>query len=229
MHMELRQRLESSTRLSRHRHDRACVAVVIDGGYFEAGDEGRWLTQPGDVLVYQRFTSHLNHIPRLSSVLNLSLPSDILHLRARYRVRDVDELVVVAERDRLEATGLLLERLLPGRPQFDDAIDRLASRLADLDTPRVQVLADQLGVRRETLFRQFRSIYGTSPTRYRTETRARRAWLETVTAATPLASLAFDLGFADQAHMSRCVCALTGMTPRQWRATFVQDHGRAAC
>lgn len=224
----LRQRLQPGTRIKRHRHAVACVAIVIDGGYLEAGDNGRWRTQPGDVLVYQPFTSHLNFIPKRSSVLNLPLPHSALQLQGRYLLADVDQLVVTAERDKREATEMLLEQLLSGRPSFDSPIDRIAVQLASPDAPDVQALARQLGVCRTTVFRWFRSVYGIGPASYRTETRARRAWLATVTSSTPLASLAVDLGYTDQAHLSRSIRALTGMTPRQWRATFLQDSSNPA-
>lgn len=225
----LRQRLQSATRINRHRHTDACITIVIDGGYLEAGDNGRWRTEPGDVLVYQPFTSHLNYISRSSTVLNLPLLHNALLLQGRYLLRDVDQLVVTAERDKREATEILLEQLLPGRPSFDCPVDRIAEQLAFPNAPDVQALARQLGVCRETVFRRFRSVYGISPARYRTENRARRAWRAIVTSSTPLAALAVDLGFADQAHLSRSIRTLTGMTPRQWRATFIQGRDHAAC
>jgi AraC-like DNA-binding protein len=229
MRKSLRQRLKPATYLERHRHTRACVAIVLDGRYHEAGDNGRWHTQPGDVLVYQPFTSHLNYIPTASTILNLPLAREVLRLRPRYRIDDVDRLVITAERDSYEATGMLLEQLLPGRAAFDEPVDHLAHQLAVLDAPGVQVLAQKLNVCRETVFRRFRSVYGVSPTRYRTEARTRCAWLEIVTSSTPLATVAADFGFADQAHLSRSVRALTGATPCQWRATFVQDGDHDGC
>jgi AraC-like DNA-binding protein len=39
-----------------------------------------------------------------------------------------------------------------------------------------------------------------------------------VTARQALTDLAYELGFADQAHMTRTVRAITGQPPRAWRA-----------
>jgi AraC-like DNA-binding protein len=66
--------------------------------------------------------------------------------------------------------------------------------------------------------RGFRQVYGASPNAFRMQQRGRLAWSRIVTADPPLADLAFALGFADQAHMTRTVRAITGAPPALWRA-----------
>ena len=76
--------------------------------------------------------------------------------------------------------------------------------------------------------RGFRQAYGTTAKRFRAELRAQRAlrtlpgWTET------LGDLAAELGFADQAHLTRAVVSLTGWTPGQLRAKWIQDRSLAA-
>lgn len=214
--MKLRQQLDPDTRLSRHRHTQAYAAIVLSGGYREAGNAGRWHAQPGDVLIHTAFSSHLDHVVAPTAILNLPVPP-ALHVPSHARVRDPDLLVRVAERDPLEAAGILLEQLLPGSPAMDEPIDRLAALLSAPGAPSIEAWSRLAGVRRETLFRRFRRAYGTSPTQYRVEARARLAWCEITAGDLPLAGIAANLGFADQAHMSRAVRALTGLAPGQWR------------
>jgi AraC-like DNA-binding protein len=43
-----------------------------------------------------------------------------------------------------------------------------------------------------------------------------------------LAGLAAEAGFVDQAHLTRAVVSLTGWTPGQLRAKWIQDWSPAA-
>ena len=95
------------------------------------------------------------------------------------------------------------------------------SRSAHVNLPAWSVAH---GVARQTAFRWFRAAYGVSPTRYRLEARARRAWRLITTSRDDLAHIAAELGYADQAHMTRDVRALTGRTPGAWRAVNVLQH-----
>jgi AraC-like DNA-binding protein len=209
--------MESGQRIARHLHVRPYAAIVLEGGYVEAGDGGRWRAVPGDVLIHDPFGSHLDTIVRATVVLNLPLSEIRVEAPRHARIEDPDALRFVAQRDVHEASSLLFERLLPGRAPADDLVDRLAVELSDPAPASLALWSRRAGVRRETAFRWFRSAYGVSPTRFRVETRAWRAWREIVTQGEPLAELAARLGFADQAHLSRAVRALTGCSPRQWR------------
>jgi AraC-like DNA-binding protein len=50
--------------------------------------------------------------------------------------------------------------------------------------------------------------------------RARAAWLRLTGTRDPMSSIAVDLAFSDQAHMTRSVAALTGATPSVWRRMY---------
>jgi len=65
--------------------------------------------------------------------------------------------------------------------------------------------------------RAFRQAWGVDARRYRCELRARNAWLQITTTTHSLASIAMATAFADQAHMTHGVRALTGRSPGAWR------------
>ena len=46
--------------LSRHPHDHGFAALVLSGGYVEAGDTGRHRMEAGEVLLHQSWESHLD-------------------------------------------------------------------------------------------------------------------------------------------------------------------------
>ncbi len=79
-------------------------------------------------------------------------------------------------------------------------------RVADLD--------------RWTLARQFRTAFGTSPSRFRTLRRLDRV-RESIKKGSNLAEAAIEAGFADQSHMSRQFKLAYGLTPARWAAMLV--------
>ena len=225
----LRHALTPGETIPRHIHDEAYAAVVLDGGYEEAGERGRWRVRAGDVLIHDRFSGHWNRAPGKALVLNLPLPAHLASEAAMARAADPDLLARLAERDLVEAAAALLETLCPGRDGLADAPDLLAQVLSRNDAPGVEAWARDVGVARATAFRWFRDAYGVGPARFRVEARARRAWrmiVEGDAAHSPssLADIAADAGFSDQAHMSRDVKALTGRSPGAWRAQARLQH-----
>lgn len=84
----------------------------------------------------------------------------------------------------------------------------------------IDMLAREAAVSRRQLERHFAHWFGTSPRHL-----ARVARLQWVSRCAQqgasLADIAAHTGFADQAHMTRVVRQLTGLTPRR----FVQSHG----
>ena len=122
------------------------------------------------------------------------------------------------------AEGLLVGegpdgRPVPSRRVDADVIER-ARQFLDAERTRV-VHSSELeaitGMTRYDLARQFRLMFGTSPHRYLLMRRldlARRLILE----ARPLADVAGEAGFADQAHFTRVFKAAFGLTPARYRA-----------
>ncbi len=73
-------------------------------------------------------------------------------------------------------------------------------------------------------FKNFHRAFGVSPMQFRSELHARTAWLAVTDSYEPLSGIAADLGYSDQAHMTRAVKALTGAPPAQWRTRVSQEH-----
>lgn len=73
--MRTLQRISASS-FAHHSHDAAYAAVVLAGGYEEAGDHGRFQVAAGDVVLHDRFEAHLDRFSALGAVvLNLRLPA----------------------------------------------------------------------------------------------------------------------------------------------------------
>ncbi len=204
--------------LPRHRHAEAYAAVVIAGRYEEAGDRGRRWVGPGDVVVHQAWEAHLNRTPRAGAqVLNLAAP---VALAAFGRVDDVDGRVRAAARDPAQAAERLRVGFRPAPDAAADWPDHLAAALSRVDTTPLGAWAERLGVSAEQLSRGFGKVFGVTPRRFRWEARTRAALADLAAgAALPLAELALAHGFADQAHMTRSVRALSGRPPGAWRGS----------
>ncbi|HEU5295850.1 MAG TPA: AraC family transcriptional regulator [Burkholderiaceae bacterium] len=101
----------------------------------------------------------------------------------------------------------------------DAALDRVREHLAR-HCQRV-VRADELealsGLSRFVLCAQFKQRFGTTPYRYLLMRRLERVRAR-LRQGEPLAAVAADAGFADQAHMTRLFKAAVGFTPGQYAA-----------
>jgi hypothetical protein len=88
------------TVLDRHLHIESYLALVLSGGYEEAGDRGCLRVLAGDVLLHSAFEAHLDRYqPSGADVLNLALPSGFTCQHVSMRVPDPDAIVRIAERD----------------------------------------------------------------------------------------------------------------------------------
>lgn len=105
----------------------------------------------------------------------------------------------------LRLPGLLRVRsLIAARPADRHPVGEL-ERVADLD--------------RWSLARQFRTAFGTSPSRFRT-LRQLNSVRRLVISGSGLADAALQAGFADQSHMSRQFKRAYGLTPARWAAAL---------
>src|ERR1700744_1488437 len=112
--------------LPRHLHDHAFAAVVLSGGYVEAGDTGRHRMEAGDVLLHQAWESHLDRFDgRGAEVLVLEIVGPHAQ-RLEGRISDPDAVVRLAERDRGEAARRMLAELRPKAAAPVDWPDLLA-------------------------------------------------------------------------------------------------------
>ncbi|WP_457391733.1 helix-turn-helix domain-containing protein [Roseateles sp. P5_E1] len=207
-------------RLGRHRHDEAFVALVLAGGYVEAGDTGRHHLRAGDVLAHCRWEYHLDEVAGSGAqVLILPLPTawqGATHAAAS----DPDAVVRLAERDLDAALDLLTASLTELPIPAPDWPDLLAARLRqDPDAP-VASWARELGLHPGSLARGFRQVFGVTPAAYRLFQRTHRALGHIARGDAGLAAVAAQCRFADQAHMSRAIRRMTGLAPSQLRGTL---------
>lgn len=206
--------------LPRHRHDHGYASVVLAGRFTEASFWGLMPAQPGDVLLHGRFDSHCDYGQGgTCKVQILRLPWVNDQVEGHFRVSDPDEIVRIAEDDPQIAMEVLAQRMRPAQVTHPHWTHVLAMALRSEDPLSLQQWAARMGVRPEALSRGFRRYFGTSPKLYRLEARSRRAWQQVVQSPETLTAIAHECGFADLAHLSRSVRALTGAPPSAWRAS----------
>ncbi len=206
--------------ISHHIHKRAYAAVVLSGCYEEAGDSGRHRVHAGNVLFHEAFEAHLDRIPHGGAVvLNVPLPLDYGRRAGVGRVADPDAVVrLVEKRDTASAAILLLSAVVQ-KPTFQDWPDELAAALALKASVSLSDWSEKRGISAWELSRGFAKVFGISPSAFRARARARQAWRAIRVAQIPLSAIAAHFGFADQAHMTRSVKALTGCCPGRWQTS----------
>ena len=215
--MRMWQTIRSSV-LSRHSHEEAYAALVLSGAYEEAGDQGRFRVEAGDVVLHDRFEAHLDRLsPSGAVVLNLRLPTQYSFTPGLAKIADMDLLVRTAEISEAGAAELLLAKAQGRTPRLADWPDELAAVLLQNPSLSLSVWAQKKGLAPWTLSRGFARVFGIPPETFRARTRARQAWKAIRTTEEPLAKIAADLGFADQSHMTRSVRQITGAGPQAWR------------
>jgi AraC-like DNA-binding protein len=210
------ERLEALGHVPRHRHREAYAAIVLAGGYEEAGDAGRWLVSPGQVLVHDRLEAHQDRVGgKGCTLVNVALPAGA-PIAGLFRIDDPDTVVRLAETDLPAALSCLFAQPRQAVAPLDDWPDLLAHRLADNESLAIGGWAEEMGLAAESVSRGFRRAYGVTPRRYRLEIRARRALGMIEDGGQGLAAIAQDCGFADQPHLTRTLSSMTGRTPGQW-------------
>lgn len=210
--------------LKRHRHAEPYVAVALAGSYVEAGDNGRVRATVGTVIAHGPLTAHRNEFG-IGGAIVLNLPA-IEGVSGTGTIGDVDALARLAERDVREAARLLAEHFRPITVSPWDWPDQLADVLARDPDVRISSWACAIGLDPASVSRGFARAYGVTPKRFRLEARVRRAVGDLPAWNGSLAELAAAHGFADQAHLTRSVRALTGTTPQMLRAKSVQAGNR---
>jgi AraC-like DNA-binding protein len=116
-------------------------------------------------------------------------------------------------REALSGLVAVAARLVSASPP-DRAVRAAARSLAD-PRSRVEPLADDLGLSERQLRRRFHATVGYGPKTLQRVLRFRRL-LEGIDGASgdpDFARLAFDTGYADQAHMTRDCTRLAGLSP----------------
>ncbi|MCE7003468.1 AraC family transcriptional regulator [Kibdelosporangium philippinense] len=147
---------------------------------------------------------------------------DVAHRRLLAALRSGDVDYAVAE----EFLGLLMAAGRAQPPPGDRALVAAAREAILAEDPGgLLPLACELGVSPYRLSRAFPRELGVSVTQYRNRVRVSKALDRIAEGERDLAGLAADLGFADQAHLSRVVKAQVGRTPGALRL-LLQESSR---
>jgi AraC-like DNA-binding protein len=129
-----------------------------------------------------------------------------------------------------EAEHLLLEGLVASviADRAPDPLVLAATRRLGFPGSRVDELADALGISDRQLRRRFHQAVGYGPKTLDRILRFRRLVAQSQAVSdgeVDLARLAADLGYADQAHMTRDAVRLTGMSPARLAALWAERAG----
>lgn len=215
-------------RLDRHRHREGYVALVLAGGYVEAGDGGRLRVGAGDVVIHEAYAAHQDGFDAAGAmVLNLPLVEGLEAGAAH--IADPDAVARLAERDPVVAAALLATMLQPGGERLADWPDLLAAALDADPGLSISHWCDGIGINPASASRGFARAYGVSPKRYRLEARTRRALRALPGWRGGIAALAAEHGFADQAHLTRAIAGITGAPPGALREKSVQAGACTGC
>ena len=219
MQLNRLQRVPAGSHMPRHRHAAPYAAVVLAGGYLEAGDAGRHRATAGCVLLHEPWSGHLNEIAvNGARVLNLALPL-APRLPAFGRLKDPDAIARTAERHPHLAAQMLLQLLEPVPSDCIDWPDLLAQQLRDDPQISITDWSRRHRLAPATVSRGFRAAFGVSPKRYRLDARALSALRQLIATEQAGSRVAHDTGFSDQAHMVRTIVDLTGLSPDAIRRT----------
>lgn len=240
--------------LSPHVHDRASLAVMLEGSFDLDIRQRVYPCEPGSVATEPVEERHSNAVgtagarvvaiqPAPGAVDRLG-PCGELFDEARYARRSpatalawrvVRELAAADDVTPLAVEGLVLE-MIASALRDDRALRRgapaprwLAQARACLhdrflDPPSVSELAGEAGVHPDYLARAFRTWFGQPLGMYVRELRL--DWAAERLAATnlPIVAIALDAGFADQSHFSRAFKRHRGVTPGDYRRSFGRSH-----
>jgi AraC-like DNA-binding protein len=195
-------------------HPTADMAVVLSGGYEEAGDGGRFHVRAGDVVMHAPFDSHLDRFtPKGAHILSLPAWHSSALKGGFGHINDPDLIVRVAERDLARAAALVLASWREHSLSGMDWPEQLAQTLAANPELYLNEWAREFGLAAATVSRGFKQVFGITPSRFRAHSRAKLAWAMIAASDAPLCRIAADLGFSDQSHMTRHLRSLTGKTP----------------
>lgn len=214
--------------LPRHRHAAGYATIVLAGSLEEASFAGRFVAEPGDVLLHGAFDCHANRAMTRRALQIVRVPWCDNLLEGHFRVRDPDMLAMLAERDPDHAMAQLAADLTPIPEQELHWTQRLAQALRVTSFTQLEIWAEAESLAPATVSRGFHRAFGVTPKAFRIESRARRAWNLLLRSSSSLTGIAHELGFSDLAHLSRTITTLTGAPPSYWRLHGIREGLRSS-
>lgn len=243
-------RFSGRLRLDKHTHPRACVSLVLDGGFLqqfpgrdcrcgvggviakppEETHRDRWFDRPSHHLMVEPHPEHYDLLgPARTLVEEVWVPPPDPGALAFGRMI-LREVALADDLSRLGTEGLILSWFahLLRRPPSEggrtppDWLVRVRDRLHDefLHAPSLDDLAADAGVHPSHLSRTFARFYGVPPSDYQRRLRLDRARRLLEETAMPLARVAAASGFCDQSHLNRVMKRELGLTPGRYRAVW---------
>ena len=143
-------------------------------------------------------------------------------VRLASTVRDASARPMVVEARALELlVDLAASRDREPRPSWDQALVLTSVLDADLgEPPALEQLGAREGLTRDQVLDLFRSHLGESPDEYVRRRRLEECSRLLATTDEPISAIAADLGFADQAHLTRAFREVFGRPPGAYRLLF---------
>jgi AraC family transcriptional regulator len=224
--------------LPTHAHARACIAVVLHGGFdgIWAGREGTassgtLIVEPAGELHANRFFARSGaQVVAIQPVGELACGADQASRGARPDAVGVawrmavelsrpDDLTPIA----LEGLSLELLAIASRAGRAAEPLAGWLSRATEIVDEQyarplaLGVIAAEVGVHPIHLARSFRSRHGVSVGTYLRSVRVHRAADRLANSDEPIAEVALSVGFADQSHLNRWFVRLLGATPAAYR------------
>ena len=240
-------RFPAGLHLPPHSHPDTNIAVVLAGGWIDGNDAPYRECLAPSVVVEPAGELHSNRFgPVETAVLSLSVQAErlgsavgdvtrrFLHVRDPYievlARRTADELErpddvtpLAVEAAALELVARLARSAgLERRPAWlGKAHAVLHDRFAD--PLSLDEIADAVGIEPERLARGFRRAYGEPLAAYVRRIRVNAAARLLATTDDPISQVASEVGFADQAHMTRWFARYLETTPGRYRGSARRD------
>lgn len=227
-----------------HAHAEAVISLILSGEGVDDGDNGTRRLGPRDILFTPSYVPHGYRFAQKGRWFNIQLADAWLervtdgerHLPKTAEILKGHAAAIWAARVRSEAQLgdsvssmaidgamiLMLAELARSREVGASTRPRWLRRVEEaIDStfaapPPVEQLAALAGVHPRHLLRTFRRYHGTTVAQYVRQRQLQQARVALATSKQPLAMIALDAGFSDQAHFTRVFRHTYGETPGEY-------------
>ena len=229
-----------------HTHEECCFQIVLQGSFAERSADQEDTYPTGSLLFRPKgffhenppfdtptrslcvrldnteFPTHFSALAERRSAVFVRSPQVLaIGHRIRREMGGSDDLTpLLVEAACIETLGLLTREARRGteRGSSNLASDAAALVQAHLfSTLRLQDIAQELGVTRYVLARSFQAQWGCSLGEYVRNLRLQAAHRLLEETRRPVGDIAYETGFADQSHLTRCFRQHFGITPAHLR------------